>query len=56
MAEGRLVSIWFFIGMSLLVNGVIILGAGLYECRIRRQSMLRWCCFNSTRAFGGAAC
>jgi hypothetical protein len=25
------VSIWFFIGISLLVNGVLILGAGLYE-------------------------
>lgn len=24
-------SIWFFIGLSLLVNGVIIFGAGLYE-------------------------
>jgi hypothetical protein len=29
--EGRSVSIWFFIGLSLLVNGVLILGAGLYE-------------------------
>jgi hypothetical protein len=28
---GRSVSIWFFIGLSLLVNGVLILGAGLYE-------------------------
>jgi hypothetical protein len=28
---GRSVSIWFFIGLSLLVNGVIILGAGLYQ-------------------------
>ena len=25
------ISIWFFIGISLLVNGVIILGAGVYE-------------------------
>jgi len=25
------ISIWFFIGLSLLVNGIIILGAGLYE-------------------------
>ncbi len=24
-------SIWFFIGISLLVNGALILGAGLYE-------------------------
>jgi hypothetical protein len=26
-----MVSIWFFIGLSLLVNGVLIFGAGLYE-------------------------
>lgn len=25
------ISIWFFIGISLFVNGVLILGAGLYE-------------------------
>jgi FtsH-binding integral membrane protein len=25
------ISIWFFIGLSLLVNGIIILGAGVYE-------------------------
>jgi hypothetical protein len=31
MTTGRSVSIWFFIGISLLVNGVLILGAGLYE-------------------------
>jgi hypothetical protein len=31
MATKRSVSIWFFIGLSLLVNGVLILGAGLYE-------------------------
>jgi hypothetical protein len=31
MSEGRSVSIWFFIGFSLLVNGLLILGAGLYE-------------------------
>jgi hypothetical protein len=28
---GSSVSIWFFIGLSLLVNGILILGAGLYE-------------------------
>ncbi len=27
----RSVSIWFFIGLSLLVNGLLILGAGLYQ-------------------------
>jgi hypothetical protein len=29
--EGNSISIWFFIGFSLLVNGVLILGAGIYE-------------------------
>ncbi len=28
---GSFASIWFFIGLSLLVNGLLILGAGLYE-------------------------
>lgn len=31
MTAGKSVSIWFFIGISLLINGVLILGAGLYE-------------------------
>lgn len=31
MRPGGSISIWFFIGISLLVNGVLILGAGLYE-------------------------
>ena len=26
-----MVSIWFFIGISLLINGVLILAAGIYE-------------------------
>jgi hypothetical protein len=25
------ISIWFFIGLSLLVNGALILGAGIYQ-------------------------
>jgi hypothetical protein len=29
--EERGISIWFFIGVSLLVNGVLILGAGIWE-------------------------
>jgi len=29
-AEGS-ISIWFFIGIALVVNGALILGAGLYE-------------------------
>jgi hypothetical protein len=31
MKAATSISIWFFIGISLLVNGVLILGAGLYE-------------------------
>jgi hypothetical protein len=30
MSEGG-ISIWFFIGISLLVNGVLILGTGVWE-------------------------
>jgi FtsH-binding integral membrane protein len=29
--RGESISIWFFIGISLLVNGVLIVGAGIYE-------------------------
>ena len=31
MFSGRSISIWFFIGISLLVNGGLIFAAGLYE-------------------------
>jgi hypothetical protein len=31
MKSGGSISIWFFIGISLLVNGVLIFGAGIYE-------------------------
>ncbi|MFZ1130017.1 MAG: hypothetical protein WCA97_04970 [Terriglobales bacterium] len=31
MKSGGSLSIWFFIGLSLLVNGALILGDGLYE-------------------------
>jgi hypothetical protein len=31
MKEGGSISIWFFIGLSLLVNGVLILASGIYE-------------------------
>ncbi|MDP9338691.1 MAG: hypothetical protein M3P45_07480 [Acidobacteriota bacterium] len=31
MKTGGAISIWFFIGISLLVNGMLILVAGLYE-------------------------
>lgn len=31
MSERNVISIWFFIGISLLVNGALILGAGIYE-------------------------
>jgi hypothetical protein len=31
MRSDEPISIWFFIGISLLFNGVLILGAGLYQ-------------------------
>ena len=31
MKAGGSISIWFFIGVSLLVNGVLILASGIYE-------------------------
>lgn len=31
MKRGGSISIWFFIGLSLLVNGVLILASGIYE-------------------------
>jgi hypothetical protein len=31
MKAGGSLSIWFFIGLSLLVNGALICGTGLYE-------------------------
>jgi hypothetical protein len=31
MRSGGSISIWFFIGISLLGNGLMIVGAGLYE-------------------------
>jgi len=31
MRRADSISIWFFIGISLLVNGLLILGAGIYE-------------------------
>ena len=31
MKTGGSISIWFFIGLSLLVNGLLILASGIYE-------------------------
>jgi len=31
MRSGGGISIWFFIGVSLLVNGLLIFGSGVYE-------------------------
>jgi hypothetical protein len=31
MKAGGSISIWFFIGVSLLFNGLLILGAGIWE-------------------------
>ncbi|MGH9511164.1 MAG: hypothetical protein ACRD2U_03405 [Terriglobales bacterium] len=29
--SGRTISIWFFIGLALLVNGILIVSAGIWE-------------------------
>jgi hypothetical protein len=31
MKDGGFLSIWFFVGVSLLVNGILITGAGVWE-------------------------
>jgi hypothetical protein len=31
MKAGGSVSIWFFIGLSMLINGTLIFGTGIYE-------------------------
>jgi len=31
MKEGGSLSIWFFIGISFLINGILITGAGVWE-------------------------
>jgi hypothetical protein len=31
MKQGGSISIWFFVGISLLVNGLLILASGIYE-------------------------
>ncbi len=31
MSAQREISIWFFIGVALVVNGALVLGAGIYE-------------------------
>ena len=31
MSSQREISIWFFIGISLVVNGLLVFGSGIYE-------------------------
>jgi hypothetical protein len=38
MKAGGSLSIWFFIGISLLVNGLLILASGIYELIYRPQA------------------
>ena len=48
-----MVSIWFFIGISLLVNGVLIFGAGLYEYWHPPEEQ-ECSCSTCMRVYGGA--
>ena len=34
-----MISIWFFIGISLLVNGALILAAGIYQLMNRPETI-----------------
>ena len=54
MKSGGSFSIWFFIGLSMLVNGALIFGTGLYELCVRRKTGL--CSMVCTPRFGGVAC
>jgi hypothetical protein len=40
MKAGGSLSIWFFIGISLAVNGALICGAGVYELFVPPQNPL----------------
>jgi hypothetical protein len=40
MKTGGSISIWFFIGLSLLVNGVLILASGIYELIYPPQTLV----------------
>ena len=44
MKSGGSISIWFFIGLSLLVNGLLILASGIYE--LIRPPQVRVVLFN----------
>ena len=50
-----MISIWFFIGVLLLVYGVLILGAGIYECVVRRPQPWCWPNLHAAHLVGRAA-
>ena len=55
MHRPGMLSIWFFIGVLLLVYGVLILGAGCTNGR-RLHRNTPWCWRTCTRISGGARC
>jgi len=54
MKSGGSLSIWFFIGVSLAVNGAVILARGIYE--LAYPPSIRSYSTTSTPMFGGARC
>ena len=46
MKSGGSLSIWFFIGMSLAVNGAVIFGRGIYELLFRHRRNLQVVLYN----------
>lgn len=49
--QDHAISIWFFIGISLLVNGILITGAGIWE--VISPRWIVWFCSSITPMFGG---
>jgi hypothetical protein len=40
VGHGKIISIWFFIGVLVLIYGVLILGAGLYGMNSRTKGIV----------------
>jgi hypothetical protein len=50
--DHRILPVWFFVGVILLIYGILILATGLYEFSHPRPPCLRIC----TPQFGGERC
>jgi hypothetical protein len=53
MKSGGSLSIWFFIGLSMLVNGALIFGTGLYELVRPPENRVVLYCLHAPIWWGG---